>query len=453
MDMYPLSSRQRDPMGLQRSPKHVCAHVLRIKGELDVDALRGALDDVVARQDALRSQVHYDESGMGGSLKVLPPMPVPLAVREIPEVPGRSRDEIAAELLHEVNEESMDFLEAPSLRAVLHRFDDQDAVLTLLSHHLYSDGWSVGVLRSEIAACYRSRVTGVPHTLPAPVPFSQFATWEQEFLQSEKAAEARRYWKDKLAGATMSTMPTDRPYDPEKQSARSAVRNFSLDPDTLAKVTAGAARNRCSIWHVCLAAYMVLMERISGRTDITLMTVNSGRPAGEYYNTIGFFANLVPVRLESDGCETFLDLMLCARRASVEAQQHQLPTESLLGMYPTLMNPPADPMVLPSGFNYVSAPADNQDTDFTTSVEPVALPQEEAASFRRGVIIWTFLVVPGGDFRCVIEYEPGSVDSATVDSWGSDFVELVQAMTDRPEQAWHRGTAGTVAALSARDQQ
>ncbi|WP_331742019.1 condensation domain-containing protein (plasmid) [Streptomyces sp. NBC_00726] len=450
--MYPLSSRQRDPMGLQRSPKHVCAHVLRIKGELDLDALRGALDDVVARQDSLRSRVHYDESGMTGSLEVLPPMPVPLTVHDIPETPGRSRDEITAELLHEVNEDSMDFLDTPSLRAALHRFDAQDAVLTLLSHHLYSDGWSVGILRTEIAACYRARVTGVPHTLPAPAPFSGFAAWEQEFLQSEKAEEARRYWQDKLAGATMSTMPADRPYDPENQAARSAVRNFVIDPDTLAEITEGAARNRCSIWHVCLAAYMVLLERLTGQTDLTLMTVNSGRPAKEFFDTIGFFANLVPVRLEFDDCETFRDVLLRARRASVEAQQHQLPTEQLLGMYPTLMNPPGDPMVLPSGFNYVSAPADNQDTDFTTSVEPVSLPEEEAASFRRGVIIWTFLVVPGGDFRCVIEYEPGSVDAETVDGWGSEFVALVREMTGRPAQKWDRGPSAP-AALAARAQQ
>ncbi|MFG2566253.1 condensation domain-containing protein [Streptomyces sp. NPDC048567] len=450
--MYPLSSRQRDPMGLQRSPKHVCAHVLRIKGELDLDALKGALDDVVARQDALRSRVHYDESGMAGSLEVLPPMPVPLTVHDIPETPGRSRDEIAAELLHALNEESMDFLDTPSLRAALHRFDAQDAVLTLLSHHLYSDGWSVGVLRSEIAACYRARVTGVPHTLPTPVPFSEFAAWEHEFLQSEKAEESRRYWHDKLAGAAMSTMPADRPYDPEDQAARSAVRNFVIDPDTLAEITEGAARNRCSIWHVCLAAYMVLMEKLTGQTDLTLMTVNSGRPAKEFFDTIGFFANLVPVRLEFDDCETFRDVLLRARRASVEAQQHQLPTEQLLGMYPTLMNPPGDPMVLPTGFNYVSAPADNQDTDFTTSVEPVSLPEEEAASFRRGVIIWTFLVVPGGDFRCVIEYEPGSVDAETVDGWGSDFVALLREMTGRPAQKWDRGPSAP-AALAARAKQ
>lgn len=439
MDVYPLSSRQKDPIGLARSPKHVCAHVLRIKGELRIDALKGALDDVVERQEALRSLVHYDETdGMRGSLEVLPPLPVPLAVHEIPETPGRSRDEIAVDLLNAVNEESMSFMDTPSLRAVLHRFDDRDAVLTLLSHHLYSDGWSVGILRSEIAACYRARVTGVPHALPSPVPYRDFASWEQEFLQSERAAAARRYWKSELAGVELCTMPIERPYDPETQSPRSAVRNFSIDPETLAKVTAGAARSRCSIWHVALAAYMVLMEEISGRTDITLMTINSGRPAREFYGTIGFFANLVPVRLNFDGCKSFADLMLCARKASADAQQHQLPIESLLELYPELMNPPGDPLALPAGFNYISSPADHQDTGFTTSVEPVTPPEEAPASFRRGVFIWTFLVVPGGDFRCVVEYEPDTVDADTVERWGSAFIESVLAMTDRPDQAWNR---------------
>jgi NRPS condensation-like uncharacterized protein len=437
--MYPLSSRQKDPIGLARSPKHVCAHVVRIKGELRVDALKGALDDVVERQEALRSRVHYDETdGTRGFLEVLPPLPVTLAVHDIPETPGRSRDEIAVDLLHAVNEESMSYLDTPSLRAALHRFDDHDAVLTLLSHHLFSDGWSVGILRSEIAACYRARVTGIPHALPSPVPYRELAFWEQEFQRGERAAAARSYWKSKLAGASMCTMPTDRPYNPDTQSPRSAVRNFSIDPDTLAKVTAGAARNRCSVWHVFLAAYMVLMESISGQSDITLLTVNSGRTAREFYNTIGFFANLVPVRLQFDDCKSFLDLMLCARKASAEAQQHQLPLESILEMYPGLMNPSGDPMALPAGFNYISSPADHQDTDFTTSVEPVTPPEEEPASFRRGAFIWTYLVVPGGEFRCAVEYEPDAVDAGTVDRWGSDFIELILAMTDRPDQAWNR---------------
>jgi condensation enzyme len=439
VDLYPLSSRQKDPYGFSRSPKHVVAIALRIKGELRVDALEGALEDVVERQEALRTRLHYDETdGAVGSLEVLPPMPVPLAVRDIAEDPGRSRDDVAVDLLHALTEDSMSFLDVPSLHATLHRFDDQDAVLTILSHHLHNDGWSAGILRREVAACYRARVTGKPHALPTPVPYREYTAWEQDFLRSEKAEVARRYWKDRLAGVEMYAMPTDRPYNPETQAPRSEVRTFSIDPDTLAKVTASAARHRCSNWHVFLAAYMVLAERISGQSDITVLTVNSGRPAREFYDTIGFFANLVPVRLEFDDCETYLDIMLRARKASAEAQQHQLPLESILEIYPTLMNPSGDPMALPVGFNYQSSPADHEDTEFTTSVESVTAPEEEPTSFRRGVFIWTFLAVPGGDLRCVVEYEPESVDAGTVDRWGADFVDLVLAMTDQPDQAWNR---------------
>lgn len=439
MDVYPLSSRQKDPFGLARSPRHVVALALRIKGELRVDALKAALDEVVERQEALRTLVNYDEAdGTRGFLEVLPPMPVPIAVRDIPQTPGRSRDDVALDLLSALNQETMSYLDTPSLRATLHRFDDRDAVLTILSHHLFNDGWSVGVLRREIAACYRARVTGVPHALPSPAPYREFASWEQEFLRSERAAAARRYWKSKLAGAEMHAMPTDRPYDPGSQAPRSAVRNFSIDPDTLAKVTESAARHRCSVWHVFLAAYMVLAEKVSGQSDITVLTVNSGRPAKEFYNTIGFFANLVPVRLEFDDCETFLDLMLRARRASADAQQHQLPTESILEMFPELMKPSGDPRALPVGFNYISSPAEREDTEFTTSVEPVTAPEEEPASFRRGAFIWTFLVVPGGDFRCVVEYEPSAVDASTVERWGTEFIDLVLAMTERPDQVWNR---------------
>ncbi|HJP77552.1 MAG TPA: condensation domain-containing protein [Pseudonocardiaceae bacterium] len=439
MELYPLSSRQMDPDGLARAPRHVAGLALRIKGELRIDALKGALDDVVERQEALRTRLNYDETdGTLGYQEVLPPLPVPLAVHDIPVPPGQSRDEIAVELLTALNDEPLSFLITPSLHATLHRFDEHDAVLTLLSHHLFSDGWSVGILRREIAACYRARVTGIPHTLPSPIPYRDFATWEQEFLQGERAAAARRFWQQNLAGARMCTMPTDRPHSPETALPRSAVRNFSIDPDTLAKVTASAARHRCSVWHVFLAAFMALEEKITGQSDITLLTVNSGRPSREFYNTIGFFANLVPVRLEFDDCATFLDLMLLARKASANAQQHQIPFGAILEMFPDLMNGSGDPLALPAGFNYISSPADHEDNEFTTSVEPVTPPEEQPASFRRGAFIWTFLVVPGGEFRCVVEYEPDAVDASTVDRWGTEFIETILAIADRPDQVWNR---------------
>jgi condensation enzyme len=435
---YPLSSRQRDRSGLARAPKHVIPLVLRIKGELHIDSLKGALDDAVERHESLRTQVTYSETdGNIGFQEVLPPLPVPLTVHDIAMAPGPSRDELAIDLLTQLNEESMPFSVKPSLRARLYRFDDHDAVLTLLAHHLFCDGWSTDILRSDIAACYKARVTGIPHTLATPVPYREFALWEQQFLQSEAAASARRFWMEKLAGAEMFTMPADRLHGPDTLTPRSAIGNFTIDPDSLAKVTASAAENRCSVWHLFLAAFMVLAEKTTGRSDITLFTSDNGR-LPEFYDTIGFFVNTVPLRLEFGECTSFRDLMLLARRASAEARRHQLPFPTILEINPDLMNGAADPRALMPIFNYINSPLAQDDIGFATSVEPVVTPQELPTCFLRGGFIWTFSVAPPGEFRCGIEYEPAAVDASTIDRWGSDFIDLILEIADRPDQAWKK---------------
>jgi len=444
---YPLSYRQRDPTGLARSPHNVIPLVLRIKGELAIDSLKGALDDVVERQEALRTRMHYSETdGSVGYQEVLPPLPVPLTVHDITAPSEASRDAFAIELLTRMNEESMPFSVQPSLRASLYRFDDRDAALTLHMHHLFSDGWSADILRREIAACYKARVTGIPHTLPTPVPYREFAAWEQEFLGSEKAAAARRYWRDRLAGAQVFTMPADRAHGPDTRAPRTAMGNFSIDSDGFAKVSASAAESRCSVWHVFLAAFMVLAERVTGSCDITLFTSNSGRLDPKFYDTIGFFVNPVPVRLEFGDCTTYRDLMLLARKANLDARRYQLPFVAVSEVAPDLMGGAADPgsadplaadpQALMPVFNYINSPLAQDDTGFATSVEPVVTPEELPNSLVRGGFIWTFVVVPSGEFRCGIEYEPDALDASTVDRWGSDFIDLVLAIADRPDQAW-----------------
>ncbi len=436
---YPLTIRQRDPNGTARGPEDVVALTLRVKGELRIECLSGALDDVVERHEALRTRVHYSETdGSVGFQEVLPPLPVPLAVRDIPATPGRSRDEVAIELCCKLSTEEMSYSVTPSLQATLHRFDDHDAVLTLLTHHLYSDGWSAGILQREIAACYRARAAGTPHGLPTPTPYREFAAWEEEFLQGEKGAAARRFWMDKLAGAELCTMPPDRLRGPDTLTPLPEVANFSIDPDSFAKITASAAQHRCSVWHVFLAALMVLTEKASGRTDITMLTVSSGRPTRAFFDTIGLFADLVPVRLQFGDCRSFLELMLLARRASAEALQNQVPIATILEMFPDLMKPVEDPRFLVPGFNYLTSPVAQDGTSFATSFEQVFPPEELPGKFLRGAFKWNLRVDPPGKFRCAVEFEPDAVDASTVERWGSDFIDLVLTIAERPDQAWKK---------------
>jgi len=404
---------------------------------LHIDALKGALGDVVERHESLRTRINYSETdGNLGFQEVLPPLPVPFTVHDVPMIPGRSRDEMAVDLFVKLHEELLPFSVTPSLRASFHRFDDHDAVLTLLTHHLYSDGLSVEILRHEFAACYRARLSGIPHALPTPVQYREYGSWEREFLQSEKAATARRFWLDKLAGAEMYTMPADRPHGPDTLTSRSAVKTFSIDSGDFAKVAASATQNRCTVWHLCLTAFMVLAEKVRGWSDITLLTVDNGRPVKDFHGTIGFFANLVPLRLEFGNCQSFRDLMLLARKASADAYQNQIPFETILEPVPDLMSTFDDSRAVPTAFIYISSPAALADIEFAASFEPVVLPEEVPSMFHRGACIWIFTVLPSGAFRCAVEYEPDAVDANTIDRWGSDFISLILAIADGPDRAW-----------------
>jgi hypothetical protein len=434
---YPLTSRQRDPHRLARAPEHVIALTFRIKGEIRPDCLQGALDDVVERHEALRTRITYRETdGNLGYQEVLPPLPVQLAVHDVQVAPGRSRDDVAVELLNELNDEVLPFSVTPSLRASLHRFDDHDAVLNLLIHHLYGDGWSGGILRRELLACYRARVTGIPHALPPPVQYGEFASWEQEFLQGDKAAAGRRYWAEKLTGAELCALPADRLRGPDTLAPRPAVRNFSIAPDDFAQVAASATRNRCSVWHVILAAFMVLAERASGRSDITLLTVDSGRPTRQFYDTIGFFTDLVPIRLEFGHCTSSRDLMLLARKASADARQYQVPFGMILELFPDLMKVGQDPRFVVPGLNFIGSSWARDHTRSAVTVEQVLPPDEPPGNFLRGAFKWNFRVVPPGEFRCVVEYEPDALEESTADRWGSDFISSILAIAGRPDQPW-----------------
>jgi condensation enzyme len=234
----------------------------------------------------------------------------------------------------------------------------------------------------------------------------------------------------------MYTMPADRPHGSDSWTSSSAIRGFSIDSGDFAKVVASAAQNRCTVWHLFLTAIMVLADKVSGLSDITLLTVDNGRTIKDFQNTIGFFANLVPLRLEFGECESFLDLMLLARKASMEAHRNQISFKTILELAPALMSSFDDPLALPPGFNYLKSTVPLADLQFADSVEPVFLPEDVPSMYHRGACMWSFVLLPSGAFRCVIEYEPDMVDADTIDHWGSDFISLLLAIADRPDQAW-----------------
>src|SRR5580698_4383225 len=172
---YPLSFTQEWFLTMDKGDetgpfgsRYLIVMGLRITGPVDLAVLQGALDDVVARHELLRTLVVRDADPP--YQLVLPPCQVPLEVRDLPAVTGKSRDMVIQELIVEAQAGTISARQVPLLRARLCRFDDRDSALFVSVHHSVSDGWSVGVIVRDLGACYVARVSG---TAPKLAPMRQ----------------------------------------------------------------------------------------------------------------------------------------------------------------------------------------------------------------------------------------------------------------------------------------
>ena len=133
---YPLSFTQEWFLTLDQGDdggpfgrRYLLVSPVRITGLVDLAVLRGALDDVVARHELLRTLVVRDADPP--YQLVCPPCPVPLEVRDLPPVTGTSRDMVIQELIVEAQAGTISAREVPLLHARLCRFDDRDSALLL----------------------------------------------------------------------------------------------------------------------------------------------------------------------------------------------------------------------------------------------------------------------------------------------------------------------------------
>jgi hypothetical protein len=313
-------------------PRHLVIHGWRVRGELDLAALRGALDDVVERHEILRTEIVRD----GGEQyqRVHPPSSPELRVHELTDN-GLPRDEQVDDFVNSVEAGRLGADVLPHLRAELGRFDDQDAVLVLIVHHTAGDGWSLHVLIHELAVSYaRRRGLDVPE-LPEARQYGDFSVRQIDDLATANSQASRDYWGGKLRGGRMLDIKSDRTLAPET-AAVYAVERFLLDAE-LTRGTMELARvMHSSPFMVLLAAFNALLARKSGATDLVVPIITSGRSDSAFMETVGPFFNLVPLRTDIDGCRTFSELVLRIRATCLEAYAHELPFSEVVAQAPEI---------------------------------------------------------------------------------------------------------------------
>ncbi|MBC9929146.1 non-ribosomal peptide synthetase [Chitinophaga qingshengii] len=312
---------------LEGSTHYHTPHILRLSGTLDHVALSKALQLVVNRHEILRTVMVQEDGNVWQrimekdqwQLNILTDLPFAL---DTPAFHTYVKSLI--DLPFDLQRDHM-------LRAHLLVFSDTEQVLVLTLHHIASDGWSTGILVSELEEGYAAFSTGRPVQLPAlPIQYADYAIWQRSHLTPEVLGAKTDYWKTQLSNVEALQLPTD--YSrPAVQSIRGRTRHFELDKALSDRLQQLSQQEGATLFMTCLSVFNILMYRYTGADDICVGTPIAGRTQQETEGLIGFFINTLALRADLSDNPSFVSLLQQVKQTTLSAYEHQeVPFEKIV---------------------------------------------------------------------------------------------------------------------------
>ncbi len=409
-------------------PRYLIVEGWRVAGRLDPAVLRTALADVVDRHEALRTVLDRDPGARGQ--QVLASVPTPrVEVRELPGVPRDQRARRAEELVNEIDDTTLEIKDLPLLRAVVGRFDANDAVLVLVTHHSAADAWSLQVIVDDLTLCYAARAAGRAPRLEPVRQYRDYVDVQLAQADSPRVARSRAYWREQLAGARVMVVPTDSSPEPGT-TGRTTCHRWIGSASMRQGTVDLAAATRSSPFIVMLAAFGVMAAQWTGSTDVVIPTFLPGRGDGRFERTAGSFFNFVPLRIRLDGCRDFLEAVARTRATCLAAYSHELPFLHVLQEAPELLSSAMAPGVAPCLFQVIQTPFLMQGHRVGpleySAIWRRVIPQPTSADMPDGML-WSMHLGPSDDVVGAVGFSAHLFRQDTVDA----LVERYRGVLDR----------------------
>jgi amino acid adenylation domain-containing protein len=326
VEYLPLSYSQKGLWFLDQlgggSAEYNTVEALRLRGTLDVDLLQRAINTIVERHESLRTS--FLEIDGDPFQAIHNECRVSLLIEDLTGPIGPQQRKAIQNVLKEEANYRFDLAVLPLFRFRLLRIGHDEHVLVKTIHHIVTDGWSNWVFTNELTNLYEAYSAGKDNPLPAlPLQYGDFSVWQKEWLESGQLDEAIKYWKQELAGLIEQfELPMDRAR-PERQTYVAHSHKACLSPETTAVLKRLTMSSRATVFMTLLSAFSLILSRYSHQNDIAVGTPIANRQDEQLEKLIGFFVNMLVMRVKVDEDDTFLKLIEKVRKTTLNAYSYQ----------------------------------------------------------------------------------------------------------------------------------
>ncbi|WP_437677700.1 amino acid adenylation domain-containing protein [Sorangium sp. So ce131] len=305
----------------QRTSYNVAFSYRMRGGGLSIGSLRAAVNGLVARHETLRTTFVVPEAGGQPVQCIAEALWIDVPLCDVKEC------DVAARVAEHAGH-VFDLAKGPLLNVTVLRVAPDDHVFMMNMHHIICDGWSIGILFRDLQELYTAAETGAQPSLPElPVQYADYAVWQRHQDLSSHLAS----WKETLEGYEEGLAL---PYDysrPANRAWRAGTYRFQYSPELAAQVAEVSRSHQATVFMTLVASVAVVLYQYTGREDLCLGTTVAGRDQIELEGLIGFFVNILALRIDLSGNPTAEVIMQRTRARVLAAMEHRdLPFEHVL---------------------------------------------------------------------------------------------------------------------------
>jgi amino acid adenylation domain-containing protein len=411
--VVPTTEAQRemwlaDQLGREASLAYNESASLHIRGPLDLVLLQRALHVLPVRHEMLRTTV----SGDGMNLLIGNDAALPLRIVDLRLLAADMQAQAVERLRMEAVETPFDLVGGPLFKATAAVLDAQHCELILTGHHIVCDGWSFGVLASELMKIYAGLVTGAPAKLAPADSFADYALAQLDPVQLSTAEADCRYWVSIYdASVPLLDLPADRPR-PSRRTFNSRREDAPIEASLVKRLRQYSAREGATLFATMFGMFSGLMAKLSGSHEVVIGVPIAGQAAAGRQALVGHCVNVLPVRVATDHLAASTDLIRNAGSRVLDAVEHQSCTFGTLLKKLQIERDPGRMPLISVLFNLDMA-------ILGADLSVAGLQVEFCANPRRYENFELFLNASQGDagIRLELQYNADLFDSATVQRW------------------------------------
>ncbi|HLX09935.1 MAG TPA: amino acid adenylation domain-containing protein, partial [Thermoanaerobaculia bacterium] len=402
---------------------------LRIRGDLDLAALRATIAAIVRRHEVLRTVFRCAGGEPEQVVKAAGPLPLPLV--ELGAIAPAARQAAVQLIAAAQAERPYDLSRDLPLRHLAVRLAPGEHVLMMTLHHVATDRWSMAILIRELQALYEDFSRGLDPRLPdLPLQYADFAAWQRRWIQGAVLDAELAFWTARLAGLPpLLELPLDR-QRPAVQSYRGVDHPLRIQGEVAGGLRRLGRRHAATPFIAVLLGYYILLQRYTGRTDLCCGMPIAGRRHVETEGLIGFFINTLVLRAALPVELTVAAALARVREVWLEADLHQeLPFERLveaLKVAPSRQHSPVFQASIDFG---VRAEPLARPLSGNLRLEPVAIAGSKV-HFDLGLTI----MQREAAFTGTLEYCVDLFDAATIGRMAGHLMLALEQMVEDPDR-------------------